>query len=123
MIIRRKFHFDSAHKLINVGPEKCKNLHGHTYVMKVEISGPVVNSMVIDFADLDKIVKVAVLDKWDHQYLNDVLPPNMESTVENLVAHAAELIQDQLPKGIQVYSVTIFEGLNSSAIWKNESAN
>lgn len=123
MIIRRKFHFDSAHKLINVGPPKCKNLHGHTYVMKVEVEGPVTNSMVIDFADLDRNVKEAVLDKWDHQYLNDVLPDGMESTVENLVTLAAELISDHLPSGINVHCVTIYEGLNSSAIWKNEGSN
>ena len=123
MIIRRKFHFDAAHKLECVGPEKCKNIHGHTYIMEVEVQGPVVNGMVIDFGDLNKIVTEAVIIKWDHKFLNDVLPQGMESTVENLVSLAAELIQSKLPEGLTVNSVTIFEGLNSSAIWTNESKN
>ena len=123
MIIKRQFHFDAAHKLINVGPEKCKNLHGHTYVMKVEVQGPLKNGMVIDFGELDKIVKESVVNKWDHKYLNDLLPEGFESTVENLVLIAAELIDEHLPVGVRVYSVTIFEGLNSSAIWTHEDKN
>ena len=118
MLINRKFHFDAAHKLHEVGPEKCKRLHGHTYRMEVSVRGEIRKGMVLDFGDLDRIVKETVLARWDHQYLNERVPEGMETTVENLVTLAAELIAKQLPAGVELAQVTMWEGLNSSAVWQ-----
>jgi 6-pyruvoyl tetrahydropterin synthase/QueD family protein len=118
MNIRKKFHFDAAHQLINVGPDKCRRLHGHTYQFEVEVSGPIVKSMVIDFTDLKRIVKKAVVDRWDHYNINDSMPGGMESTVENIVTLAAGYIMEDLPEGIQLKRIEMFEGINNSAIWE-----
>ena len=57
MIIFKTFSFDSAHFLPNVPDgHKCKNVHGHTYRMKVFFEGELVEKLdwVIDFADIKK---------------------------------------------------------------------
>jgi 6-pyruvoyltetrahydropterin/6-carboxytetrahydropterin synthase len=74
MQIFKKFTFDSAHFLPNV-PEghKCKNMHGHTYLLTVFIEAPLVEHLewVYDFADLKKVVK-PIVDELDHKVLNDI---------------------------------------------------
>ena len=40
MMIEKIFSFDSAHFLPHVPDDhKCRNLHGHTYTLKVEVIG------------------------------------------------------------------------------------
>ncbi len=83
MLVTKVFTFDSAHKLTNYYG-KCERLHGHTYKLEVTIEGPVhENGMVVDFVLLKRIVKRRVLDKLDHQYLNDVVEnPSSERLAE-----------------------------------------
>lgn len=74
MLLFKEFTFDSAHYLPNV-PEghKCKEMHGHTYRLRVWIEGtpdPVIG-WVMDFADLKKIVH-PVVDQLDHKVMNNV---------------------------------------------------
>jgi 6-pyruvoyltetrahydropterin/6-carboxytetrahydropterin synthase len=67
--IERKFTFDSAHRV--EGHPKCGRLHGHTYHLEVEVSARYLDEktgFVIDFADLDAIVK-RLVDVIDHRYL------------------------------------------------------
>jgi len=74
MLIYKKFSFDSAHFLPNV-PEghKCKNMHGHTYMLTVFIEGALLpaEGWVIDYSDLKKLVK-PIIDQLDHHCLNDL---------------------------------------------------
>jgi 6-pyruvoyltetrahydropterin/6-carboxytetrahydropterin synthase len=73
MIIVRQFTFDSAHKL-DWHKGKCKNLHGHTYRLQIAIKGEMnKNGIVMDFKELDKIVKQSVIEKLDHIYLNKIM--------------------------------------------------
>jgi len=49
----------------------CKNLHGHTYKLEVEVEGTTQKEgrsrgMVIDFGDLKSVVNNYVVDKFDH---------------------------------------------------------
>lgn len=74
MIAFREFTFDSAHFLPNVPDgHKCKNLHGHTYRLKVFIEGELDAryGWIMDFAELKKHVN-SVLDVVDHKTLNDI---------------------------------------------------
>jgi len=68
----KTFNFDAAHKLPDY-EGKCRNLHGHTYKLEVEVRGEVDRSsgMVIDFTKLSKIVHEWVVDIYDHSYLNN----------------------------------------------------
>lgn len=66
-----KHHFDAAHHLLNY-KGKCANLHGHRWVVEIEIkTKKLLNDMVVDFKDLKKII-----DKLDHKYLNEELDFN-----------------------------------------------
>jgi 6-pyruvoyltetrahydropterin/6-carboxytetrahydropterin synthase len=72
--IMKRFTFDSAHRLIGV-PEghPCGRLHGHTYILEVELKG-VVNTetgWLKDYGEIKEIVKPFV-DQLDHNCLNDI---------------------------------------------------
>lgn len=82
--VTKEFTFDSAHHLYAY-EGACKSLHGHTYRLSVTVSGCLDEcGFVIDFKDLKRIVEETVVDKLDHRYLNETLPP-MNTTAENMV--------------------------------------
>ena len=63
----KQFTFDMAH-MLDGHDGKYQNLHGHTYILQVEVSGSLhpngaKKGMVMDFADLKDIVKIHILDK------------------------------------------------------------
>ena len=82
MLVTREFTFDSAHFLTDYYG-KCERMHGHTYVLQVTLEGAVQsNGLVLDFVVLKRIVNKHVLDKIDHQLLNDVIKnPSAERVV------------------------------------------
>jgi 6-pyruvoyltetrahydropterin/6-carboxytetrahydropterin synthase len=68
------FSFEAAHRLPNVPPEhKCARLHGHSFTVRVTVSGSVNPAMgwVIDFADV-MAAFAPIHDMLDHRYLNEV---------------------------------------------------
>jgi 6-pyruvoyltetrahydropterin/6-carboxytetrahydropterin synthase len=74
MELFREFTFEAAHRLPHV-PEghKCARLHGHSYLIGVQVGGEVDPStgMVLDFAAM-KAAWEPLRDRLDHYYLNDV---------------------------------------------------
>lgn len=68
--IAKEFKWEMSHRLtFHKGP--CKNIHGHTYHLLVEISGvPDENGMVMDYYDLEAIVNPLIM-KLDHSFLCD----------------------------------------------------
>jgi len=68
--IGKEFVWEMSHRLpFHEGP--CKNIHGHTYKMLLELVGEVnENRMLIDFYDIEQIVR-PFLDKIDHAFLVD----------------------------------------------------
>ena len=97
--ITATFIMESAHML----PQhrgKCARLHGHEYKLEVTVSGSIQTSgpaegMVMDFAEIEEVVKREVIDQWDHQYLNDLL--SFPTTAENLAAEIFRRISPYLP--------------------------
>lgn len=72
----KQFTFDMAH-MLDGHDGKCQNLHGHTYILQVEVSGSLhpngaKKEMVMDFADLKDIVKIHILDKMDHAFIKSI---------------------------------------------------
>lgn len=61
--------FNAIHFTLESGGE-CSNLHGHTYIVDVEVEGAVSeeDGMVLDFLVLKEIVK-EVLSSWDHSII------------------------------------------------------
>lgn len=96
--VSKEFTFDSAHHL-HCYDGKCMNLHGHTYKLQVIMLGQVDHrGIVIDFADIKQIAKERVIDRLDHQYLNEVLPP-MNTTAENMIVWIYKEIKRALVEG------------------------
>lgn len=75
MTIVRTYTFESSHRLPLVPDgHKCGRMHGHSYTVRVGVSGPITEAgWVMDFADIDSVVKPLV-GRLDHQCLNDFLP-------------------------------------------------
>ena len=69
-----EFSFEAAHRLPNVAPNhKCARLHGHSFNVRVTVTGPVDPKLgwVIDFADV-KGAFAPLHAVLDHHYLNEV---------------------------------------------------
>lgn len=97
--ITKQFRFEAAHSLPN-HDGKCRNLHGHSYLLEVSVTGPIHDSgpkegMIMDFKDISTIVKREIVDQWDHQYLNDLLP--FVTSAENLAQECFRRLEQHLP--------------------------
>jgi 6-pyruvoyltetrahydropterin/6-carboxytetrahydropterin synthase len=90
--------FDSAHWLPNVPKNhKCHALHGHTYKIRLEVSGKVgdTSGWVVDYADV-KIMWESVKVLVDHRCLNEI--PLLENpTCEHLAMWMAGILKGSLP--------------------------
>ena len=95
MRVGKEFVFHAAHNLAGYAG-KCENLHGHSYRMRVEAEGPVrEDGMVMDFAEISRIVEERVISRLDHSYLNDVLGGT--SSLERLAEWAWREMEGHLP--------------------------
>ena len=105
--VTRSFSFEAAHQL-DWHSGACKNLHGHSYRLEVTVSGPLTgDGIVIDFADLSALVQREVIDRFDHTYLNDLLP---NPTAELIAAD----IWDRLVRaGAVLHRIVLWETENS----------
>jgi 6-pyruvoyltetrahydropterin/6-carboxytetrahydropterin synthase len=108
--IRRTYTAEIAHRLPLV-PEghKCGRLHGHSMRLTVAVRGEVdALGMVLDFAEVDRVVKPIVEGELCHYYLNGVA--GLENpTSENVAAWLLVRIVGMLP----VWSVTVGETCRS----------
>lgn len=96
---------------------KCNNPqgHGHNYVVEVLVAGTVdaETGMVINLAALDDVVRVQVVERFDHANLNfDPLFANRVPTTENLTREIFALLKDALPAG-QLERVRVEETENN----------
>lgn len=119
VLVSKEFTFDSAHHLHDY-EGKCKNLHGHTYKLQVIMLGKTDDrGLTLDFGDIKRIVKERVIDRLDHQYLNEVLPP-MNTTAENMVVWIYEelhqaMAEEGLYPGVKLEEVRLWETPTSYA--------
>ncbi|MDR2714370.1 MAG: 6-carboxytetrahydropterin synthase QueD [Coriobacteriales bacterium] len=105
-----KDHFDAAHALVGY-PGECKNLHGHTWDIEVSVCGTQLDEVgiVYDFKDIKSALK-AILDTFDHKFLNDIPPFNeLNATAENLARVIFEQLEPGLPAHIDLKEVAVWE--------------
>lgn len=99
MDLYRDFSFEAAHRLPFVpATHKCSRLHGHSYRIRIHISGDLDpdTGMVLDFARLKAAVDPVLEESLDHRYLNDVT--GLENpTAENLAVWIWERLEDAVP--------------------------
>jgi 6-pyruvoyltetrahydropterin/6-carboxytetrahydropterin synthase len=102
----------------------CQNLHGHNYRVRVHVSAAGLDrlGMVIDFADLKRIVD-QVVGRFDHAVIND-LPPFTErnTTAELLAEYVHQQVAALLPEGRSVRRVEVWETETSCAIYEPPGA-
>lgn len=107
--ITKMFTFEAAHQLPK-HKGKCARLHGHSYRLEVTVTGPIINDgsssdgMIMDFGDMGKIVDEQVIQQWDHQFLNDLLP--FTTTAELL---ANEIFARLTNAGLPICRVRLWE--------------
>jgi 6-pyruvoyltetrahydropterin/6-carboxytetrahydropterin synthase len=94
LTITKVFRFEASHWL--PGHPKCGALHGHSYKLEVEVSGPVGTGMIMDFSDLREIVQERILDHVDHKCLNVWLNAGSEVHIEYVPAGRSESVTIQV---------------------------
>ena len=116
LTVTKHFGFEACHHLPYY-EGACHNVHGHSYKLDVTVEGQVIKDgpkqgMIIDFKDLKKIVKENVVDKLDHQDLNNIYA---NPTAELMVTDIAYSIMQKLPKEVYLVSVKLWETEDSYA--------
>lgn len=119
MYISKEFKFDSAHQLIEYNG-KCENLHGHTYKLRVTLKGEVdkKTGMIIDFTIFKKIVNDNIIEKLDHNYLNNIIK---QPTAENIVKWIWNELYSLLKgENYKLYELILWETEDSFVILRDE---
>ncbi len=125
MKIAKEFNWEMGHRL----PDhfgKCKNIHGHSYKMLVEIDGDVMeNGMVMDYYHLKDAIEPLV-EKMDHAFLvyhedktvidflekmnSKRVVVDFQSTVENITKFFLDEIKKvKMPSNIHKVKVRVCE--------------
>lgn len=133
--LTKKFEFEAAHRISNYeGP--CREIHGHTYKLEVTISGPInpKNDMILDFKILKNLVKISVIEQFDHalllkdneenrklfeHYSGKITWMKAEPTAERMLQGMADALQQLIPPHVHLNSLLLYETSDSFACWKN----
>lgn len=97
--ISKKIEIAGAHKLDLPYDSPCKRLHGHNWIIEVEVSCETLtkSGMVVDFTCLKEAMGRVIKELLDHQNLNEVEELNgLNPTAENLAKWIAENMQNYM---------------------------
>lgn len=136
--ITKEFRYEGAHALYNYDG-KCRNIHGHSYVMYVTVKGTPIdddsdckNGMLLDFSDFKRIVNDTIIEKFDHALVlrseapvafelanayEKVVLVDFQPTCENLIAYFASVIWSHLPENVELHSIRLHESPSSFVEW------
>ena len=109
--------FASGHALRNY-KGKCENVHGHNYRVEVTLDGERLDDtgLLVDFVELKKVVH-GVLDRMDHQWLNEFPPFDvLNPSAENM----ARYIYDEVSLGLKTLSGV---RLGAVKLWETDTAS
>jgi 6-pyruvoyltetrahydropterin/6-carboxytetrahydropterin synthase len=135
--ISKTFRWEMAHRL-PFHTAGCRNVHGHSYSMTVELAGePDANGMLIDYFDVKSIVQPFV-DEVDHAFLCDISDKlivdflkqsdlkgvfvDFPTTAENIAAWFFRRLAEEFVvyKNIRELRISVAETENSNAEVKGE---
>ncbi len=138
LIVSKEISFDAAHMLTD-HPGMCRNLHGHTYHVIVELANtpPLSgqpNDMVMDFKELKAVMAEEIESCCDHAYLYDTrstiecdiaqtlqkygmrtYPVPFRTTSENLAHHFFDKLK---ARGLPVSAISVKETASSCATFR-----
>ncbi len=122
--ITREVHFSAAHRVFNPEWSDERNLevfgdcanpnwHGHDYVLYVAVEAEVDpgTGFVMDFKDLKALVVSRVVEDMDHKNVNLDVPwmDGIIASAENMVVAIWARLGDQLPEGVKLAKLTLWE--------------
>ncbi len=112
--------FAAGHYLRNY-KGKCENPHGHNYKVRVTLCGAELDraGLLLDFKDLKDVMK-DVIERLDHQMLNDIEPfTQLNPSAENIARYFFDQAKGQLHSltdgRVSVKDVTVWETENTWA--------
>ncbi|HOJ37337.1 MAG TPA: 6-carboxytetrahydropterin synthase [Ignavibacteriales bacterium] len=131
MKIAKSFKWEMGHRL-SFHKDKCANIHGHSYVLEVEMEGDILqDGMVLDYYLFNVIIKPLIneldhscaLHKDDTEFIEFFKKMNMKlfimdnyPTAENLAIYILNYIKNKdLPKNIKKIKVKVKETENTYA--------
>ena len=143
--ITKQYRTETGHRLCSKDAGACANVHGHSYLWDVTVSGPVSEEtgMIINFKELKKILERCIGD-YDHTLVLNWKDPILygtpaynclgilyeiepygriilmdgDPTAENMVQEVAKNVMDRLPFGTQLQAITVWETDTSCATWE-----
>ncbi len=135
--VTKRFEFSAAHRVRrdDLSSEENRRLYGrcagpngdgHNYLLEVTVAGPVVREtgMVLDIAELKRIVVAEVIDRYDHRHLNldtadfaDRVP-----TAENLAVVIWERLEGRFPNGCWLARIRLAEDATTYVEYAGERA-
>lgn len=98
----------------------CERLHGHNYRIEATIESNKLDKVgfVTDFRELKGMLKT-LLDRLDHQCLNEIEPfDQINPSAENIACWISEGLNRQLPDGIRVKKLAVWETEGCSAVFR-----
>ncbi|HVJ04808.1 MAG TPA: 6-carboxytetrahydropterin synthase [Candidatus Saccharimonadales bacterium] len=125
--LTRRYPFSASHRLHNAALSdavnretygKCNNPHGHghNYFLEVTVSGPLApeTGMVCDLEALDSTITGEILNRFDHQNLNQLQDFGaIVPTTENLTIRIHQILR-QTPLPAHLESIRVEETANNS---------
>ena len=102
---------------------KCENPHGHNYKVQITLAGEQLDNigLLYDFKDL-KAAMNEIIDRLDHQYLNDIAPfrelnPSAENMAKYFYDETHALLQARTNGRVRVKAVKIWETDTTTATY------
>ena len=94
--VTKRIEIAAAHKLYLPYESPCQRLHGHNWIITVEISSEELDDcgMVIDFKMLKQIMEKVIKEKYDHRDISELFDIN--PTAENMAKVIADDIQNEI---------------------------
>lgn len=113
--VGKEFRFEAAHSLPHLPPgHKCRELHGHSYRFRVDVTGPVeADGFVIDYAEIARVVD-PIVATLDHQNLDTIFAK--ATTAENIAMWLLKEVENRLGRCSRI---TFWETPTSVVIFEN----
>ncbi|PIE83354.1 MAG: 6-carboxytetrahydropterin synthase QueD [Candidatus Contendobacter odensis] len=114
--ISKEYHFSASHRLLQLPVDHpCARLHGHNYIIEVELRAETLNrfGFVRDYRELDRL-KAYIDDNLDHRYLNEVLGDDCV-TAEQIARYFYDWCKSKWP---EVTAVCVRETPKTSAEYR-----
>ncbi|HVX67289.1 MAG TPA: 6-carboxytetrahydropterin synthase QueD [Bryobacteraceae bacterium] len=115
--------FAAGHALRNYHG-KCENVHGHNYRVRVVLEGAELDhaGLLVDFTEIKRVLR-AIIEKLDHQFLNDVAPfDKLNPSAENMARYFYQEISGNLAvereHPVRVAEVKIWETDTATATYR-----